>query len=121
MVFVSQSESAGVILIRFPGNARNFLAKTIIDLVQAEGNNLYGAFIVVQPGHIRSAVPQCKPVKIWNGKGRKSEQPSALRHLLTLCLPPIADGRQSQDKGQPAKGDEPDEQRGRGRVPPHAG
>lgn len=52
-VFVNQVESAGVILIRFPGNARATLARTISQLVQEHGQSLIGAFTVVQPGHIR--------------------------------------------------------------------
>ena len=53
LVFVSQADSAGVILIRFPGDIRDALTKTIVDLVQAQGDALYGAFVVVQPGHTR--------------------------------------------------------------------
>jgi predicted nuclease of predicted toxin-antitoxin system len=53
LVFASQFDSADIILIRFPGNARELLTRIIIDLVQAQGNALYGAFVVVQPGHTR--------------------------------------------------------------------
>ena len=50
---MSRAESAGVILIRFPGNAREVLAETIIQLVKEQSDQLVGAFVVVQPGHIR--------------------------------------------------------------------
>jgi predicted nuclease of predicted toxin-antitoxin system len=53
LVFVSQADSAGVILIRFPGNARQVLVRTITELVREQGQGLLGAFIVVQPGHVR--------------------------------------------------------------------
>ena len=53
LVFVSAAESAGVILIRFPGNARAELAQTISKLVNEEAKRLYGSFVVVQPGYIR--------------------------------------------------------------------
>jgi len=53
LVFVSHADSAGVILIRFPGNARRALVQTIRQLVQEQGERLFGAFVVVQTGHIR--------------------------------------------------------------------
>jgi predicted nuclease of predicted toxin-antitoxin system len=53
LVFASHADSAGVILIRFPGNARALLASTILRLVQEQGEHLTRAFVVVQPGHIR--------------------------------------------------------------------
>jgi len=53
LVFVSHAASPGVILIRFPGNARETLAQTIRQVVREQGENLRGAFVVVQPGHIR--------------------------------------------------------------------
>lgn len=53
LVHVSRTESAGVILVRFPGNAREALAETILQLVQEQSNQLISAFVVVQPGHIR--------------------------------------------------------------------
>lgn len=53
LVYVSQVKSAGVILIRFPGNARQALVETIGHLVQDRGSDLIGRFVVVQPGHIR--------------------------------------------------------------------
>ena len=53
LVFVSHADSAGVILLRFPGNLRRTLVQTIRQLVQEQGERLFGAFVVVQPGHIR--------------------------------------------------------------------
>ena len=53
LVYVSHSDSAGVILIRFPGNARQTLVDVFMRLVHTQGQELSGAFVVVQPGHIR--------------------------------------------------------------------
>jgi predicted nuclease of predicted toxin-antitoxin system len=53
LVYVSYTDSAGVILIRFPGDARQMLVDVFMHLVHTQGQELSGAFVVVQPGHIR--------------------------------------------------------------------
>lgn len=53
LVFVSQADSPGVILIRFPGNLRVSLPQTVLQVVKEQGEALRGAFVVIQPGHIR--------------------------------------------------------------------
>jgi predicted nuclease of predicted toxin-antitoxin system len=53
LVYVSHAESAGVILVRFPGNARSTLGQAILRLVQARAGELDGCFTVVEPGRIR--------------------------------------------------------------------
>lgn len=53
LVFVSHVDSAGVILFRFPGNTRGLLPETIRYIVKEQGEKLLGAFVVIQPGHIR--------------------------------------------------------------------
>ncbi len=53
LVFASRADSAGVILIRFPGNARKSLQTTIVELIRERENEIRNAFVVVQPGHIR--------------------------------------------------------------------
>jgi len=53
LVFVSHVDSPGVILIRFPGNARRTLAQTVSRVVREQGDNLAGRFVVMQPGHVR--------------------------------------------------------------------
>lgn len=53
LVYVSHADSAGVVLIRFPGNARQTLVQAIMQLVQEQGERLLNAFVVVQPGYIR--------------------------------------------------------------------
>jgi len=53
LVHVSHADSAGVILIRFPGNARRVLGETIRRLIRDEGERLANAFVVAQPGQVR--------------------------------------------------------------------
>lgn len=53
LIFVSHADSAGVILVRFPGNARQSLASTVLRLVQEHGSDLSGAFVVIEPGRTR--------------------------------------------------------------------
>jgi predicted nuclease of predicted toxin-antitoxin system len=53
LVFVSRADSAGVILIRFSGNARRELADLVVKLINEHAEELTGAFVVIQPGHIR--------------------------------------------------------------------
>jgi predicted nuclease of predicted toxin-antitoxin system len=53
LVYVSHADSSGVILIRFPGNARRTLVEAIMQLVEEQGERLLRAFVVVQPGHVR--------------------------------------------------------------------
>ncbi|MDZ7289055.1 MAG: DUF5615 family PIN-like protein [candidate division KSB1 bacterium] len=53
LVFASQAESAGVVLIRFPGNARQTLVQTVLQVINEQGENLLNSFVVIQPGHVR--------------------------------------------------------------------
>ncbi len=53
LVFASHADSSGVILIRFPGNVRKTLGQVVRQIVDERGENLLGAFIVVQPGYVR--------------------------------------------------------------------
>jgi hypothetical protein len=54
LVFASQVDSAGVILIRYPGNARkSLLQEAIIKMIREQGTEIQNAFVVMQPGQIR--------------------------------------------------------------------
>lgn len=53
LVFASHADCAGVILIRFPGHLRKTLVQAIRKLVREHSENLYNAFVIVQPGYIR--------------------------------------------------------------------
>ena len=61
LVYVSHVDSPGIILIRFPGNARTTLSETIRRIVQEQGDHLVGAFVVVQPGHVRISRRPARP------------------------------------------------------------
>jgi len=53
LVYVSHADSSGVILIRFPGDARRTLVQAVMQVVDEQGPRLHRAFVVVQPGHVR--------------------------------------------------------------------
>lgn len=53
LVFASMASPIGVILIRFPANARATMVQTVLELIQRHGNRLKGRFVVVQPGRVR--------------------------------------------------------------------
>jgi len=53
LVFASQADSAGVILIRYPGNARKSLQEAITEMIREQGTEIQNAFVVMQPGQIR--------------------------------------------------------------------
>ena len=57
LVFVKAAESAGVILIRYPGQGRAELGDVLRRLVRERADQLRGGFTVVQPGQIRIARP----------------------------------------------------------------
>ena len=45
--------SEGVILIRYPGDARESLAQAVLQSIEENDTQLTGAFVVLQPGYIR--------------------------------------------------------------------
>lgn len=53
LVYAGSASSAGVILIRYPGNARKQLADAVVRLVTTQGQQLRGNFVVLQPGQVR--------------------------------------------------------------------
>jgi len=53
LVYVSQVDSNGVILIRYPGHARHNLAQAVTTLINNQAEQLVGAFTVIEPGYIR--------------------------------------------------------------------
>jgi hypothetical protein len=53
LVFASHFVSAGVVLIRFPGNVRKTLGQAVLELVEQKGEELKDAFVVIQPGQVR--------------------------------------------------------------------
>jgi predicted nuclease of predicted toxin-antitoxin system len=53
LVFASHIDTTGVILIRFPGKTRQTLAQAITRVVQEQDEQLFSAFVVLQPGYTR--------------------------------------------------------------------
>jgi predicted nuclease of predicted toxin-antitoxin system len=53
LVYASDEHSAGVVLMRFPGNARSTLVDAVRSVVQEHGRKLAGMFVVIQPGLTR--------------------------------------------------------------------
>lgn len=53
LVYVRGQPSAGVILVRFPNQARLSKPATVIDVVARLGLRLLDAFTVVEPGRVR--------------------------------------------------------------------
>lgn len=53
LAFVRHVDNPGVILMRFPGGARNTLAAAVTRLVNELGPKLVGAFVVLRPGSVR--------------------------------------------------------------------
>ena len=53
LFFASAVKSPGVILIRFPANVRQNVARVVVDFVKKNPGKIEGHFIVIQPGRIR--------------------------------------------------------------------
>lgn len=53
LVYVSHVESAGVILLRYPGNKRAGLVEALLQLIEDQDDGLRGRFVVMQPGRVR--------------------------------------------------------------------
>ncbi len=53
LAYVGGAGAEGVVLVRFPANARQRLGQSIVDLVATQGDTLRGSFTVVQPGQVR--------------------------------------------------------------------
>jgi predicted nuclease of predicted toxin-antitoxin system len=53
LAYAGGHETAGVVLIRLPGNARGSLEQAIRDVVAEFGDRLGTGFVVVEPGRAR--------------------------------------------------------------------
>jgi predicted nuclease of predicted toxin-antitoxin system len=53
LVFVSHAASAGVVLIRFPGNARSTLPGAMVWLAEKHASGMQNAFVVLEPHQVR--------------------------------------------------------------------
>lgn len=61
LAYAGGQQSAGVILIRLPGNARSALGQTVVDVVNEFRDRLSNAFAVVEPGRCRLSRAITKP------------------------------------------------------------
>jgi predicted nuclease of predicted toxin-antitoxin system len=53
LAYAIRHETAGVVLIRFPAQARSALGQSIVDVVAELDARIAGAFVVVEPGRAR--------------------------------------------------------------------
>jgi predicted nuclease of predicted toxin-antitoxin system len=53
LAYAGGHETAGVLLIRVPGNARRSLGEAVVQVVTELGERISGAFVVIEPGRAR--------------------------------------------------------------------
>jgi predicted nuclease of predicted toxin-antitoxin system len=53
LIYAARRKSCGVILLRFPAQARRFMPDAVVEAVERLGARLSSRFTVVQPGRIR--------------------------------------------------------------------
>jgi len=53
LAYAGGSKTAGVVLIRYPGNARRSLGQAVVSVVAEFGDRLSAGFVVVEPGRAR--------------------------------------------------------------------
>ena len=57
LAYAGGQHTAGVVLVRFPADARRELGQTLVSLAAEVGERLNGAFVVVEPGRARISKP----------------------------------------------------------------
>jgi predicted nuclease of predicted toxin-antitoxin system len=57
LAYAGGHQTAGVILIRFPGDARNSLGDAVVEVVARFESQLSKAFAVIEPGRARLSMP----------------------------------------------------------------
>ncbi len=53
LVYANRHATGGVLFLRFPAKARASIAKTVVDIVRRQGEQLKGKFTVIRPGRVR--------------------------------------------------------------------
>lgn len=53
LVYAGARESSGIILLRFPANAREVLPALVHETIHRLGERLIGSFVVVEPNRVR--------------------------------------------------------------------
>jgi predicted nuclease of predicted toxin-antitoxin system len=61
LAYAGRHETAGVVLIRFPGDARSSLGDAVVSVVNELGERIKGAFVVIEPGRARVSRPPGQP------------------------------------------------------------
>ncbi len=54
LVYARNRQTSGVVLLRFPGNARAAMARMTSDAIKTLGDKLGRRFTVIEPGKVRS-------------------------------------------------------------------
>jgi len=57
LAYAGGKQTAGVILVRFPGNARSTLGHAVVSVVRDLRDRMAGAFVVIEPGRARISRP----------------------------------------------------------------
>jgi predicted nuclease of predicted toxin-antitoxin system len=57
LVYARSRQTAGVVYIRYPSQARQRLGDDVVALVERQSSGLAGAFVVMQPGRARISRP----------------------------------------------------------------
>ena len=53
LVYASKQQTSGVVLLRFPADARSAMAKAAIVAIESLGDRLLRRFTVIEPGRLR--------------------------------------------------------------------
>ena len=53
LAYVGRKACPGVILMRFPGNARKSLSESVVSVVEKHKEELLQSFTVIEPGYVR--------------------------------------------------------------------
>jgi len=58
LAYAGGHETPGVLLIRYPVDARRSLARSVVQIVSETADRIPGAFIVIEPGRARLSRPR---------------------------------------------------------------
>ena len=61
LAYAGGQQTAGVVLIRFPGDVRRGLGDAVVGVVAELGERIKGAFVVIEPGRARVSRPPRQP------------------------------------------------------------
>jgi predicted nuclease of predicted toxin-antitoxin system len=61
LAYSNRQQTAGVVLVRFPADARKQLGQAVVKIVAEAGDRLRSAFVVIEPGRARISRPSAGP------------------------------------------------------------